>query len=481
MCGAVLRCSLVLALLSLSLIASLPPASASVSSRPLQAAHPMGYGANTLGIDSGSLDRLQGIGFNRATAWVHWTSNPDLNRIRTEVDAARARGFSVLLKVRYSTTRACPPPGMESSFANFMASLATTLSGRGVAYEIFNEPNLTLEWGGAWPDPAYYARLLRAAYPRIKAADSSAIVVTAGLATTGGDSGAAMNDETFIRRIYDPNSDGNLSDGAKGYFDALGSHPYGFAYPPDHNPASTPLCFRRAELHHQLMVQYGDGNKPIWATEFGWIIDPAQLGSPCRLSSDRDWQKVSPQQQADYLVRAYQYACSNWPWMGAMFLFNLDFDVAYWYAECEQMRFYSIYGRPAYTALMQMPKTCLLPPSLAVQPTSLTFIADPSGPDPSAQRVTVSNLGTGTLQWTATDDRSWITVSPASGSAIYGSPSTISVTVSKSGLPQGYNTGQITVSAAGAEQSPQIIEVTLYVGPLHHVFVPLTTKNASGP
>ncbi len=111
MCGVLLRCSLALALLSTLSGGSLPPASASVSSRPLQTTHLMGYGANTLGIDSGSLDRLQAIGFNWATAWVHWTSNPDLNRIRSEVDAARARGFGVLLKVRYSTDRACPPSG----------------------------------------------------------------------------------------------------------------------------------------------------------------------------------------------------------------------------------------------------------------------------------------------------------------------------------------------------------------------------------
>lgn len=464
------------------------PTSAMVSSSPAPAAtHLMGYGVNALGIDDGALHRAQGIGFNWTTAWVHYTSQPNLTSLRNDIDNAAAHGFRVLVKVRYSSERACPPGGMENSFADFAGWLAAGLAGRNVAYEIFNEPNLSLEWGGSYPDPGYYVRLIRSAYPRIKSADANAIVVTAGLATTGGDSSGAMNDETFIRRMYDPNGDGNLGDGIKGYYDALGSHPYGFAYPPDYSPSLTPLCFRRAEFHHQLMEAYGDGAKPVWATEFGWIINPAQSGSACGpLPPDRAWQQVSPEVQGQYLRQAYEYACSNWPWMGAMFFFNLDFNLAPWYDPCNHMCLYSIYNRngttrPAYTYLQQMAKTCAIPPTLSVQPTSLSFLAEPAGPDPSSQRVTVHNLGTGNVDWTASDNRSWITLSATSGSASYASPSTLYIQVNRSGLSQGTHTGTVTVSASGAQQSPQSIAVTLYVGPLHHVYVPLVTRNASGP
>ena len=34
--------------------------------------------------------------------------------------------------------------------------------------------------------------------------------------------------------------------------------------------------------------------------------------------------KVSPEQQADYIVRSYRYAAKNWPWMKGMLLSNLD-------------------------------------------------------------------------------------------------------------------------------------------------------------
>ena len=60
----------------------------------------------------------------------------------------------------------------------------------------------------------------------MKAGDPNAMVITAGLATTGGDGGArALNDVGFIQGMYDA--------GAKGNFDALGSHPYGFGSAPE--------------------------------------------------------------------------------------------------------------------------------------------------------------------------------------------------------------------------------------------------------
>ena len=66
------------------------------------------------------------------------------------------------------------------------------------------------------------------------------------------------------------------------------------------------------------MVKNGDAGTPIWATEFGWLMDPGfGLGQ-------YDWMKVSPDQQAHYVVRSYQYARKNWPWMKGMLLSNLD-------------------------------------------------------------------------------------------------------------------------------------------------------------
>ena len=238
------------------------------------------------------------------------------------------------------------------------AHISDTWRTRGLltaAYEIWNEPNLDYEWGGR-PDAGQYTRLLQAGYRGIKAGDPLAIVVSAGLAPTGGSAAEValarrlygadqvIPDLTFLRGMY--------RNGAQGYFDALGSHPYGGPDAPATPPgASTgPIYFRRAEEQRQVMLSFGD-QSPIWATEFGWVLE-----TDCYLG-EHEWMEVAEAQQADYLAAAYEYADENWPWMGPMFLFNLDCGSVYWYAACDPVRWYSITYRenpydPAHSPLL---------------------------------------------------------------------------------------------------------------------------------
>jgi polysaccharide biosynthesis protein PslG len=221
------------------------------------------------------------------------------------------------------------------------------------AYAIGNEVNLSREWSGGQPDPLLYTRLLTIAFARIKSGDPGAVVVSAGLAPTGGDGPGHMDDLTYARRMFEA--------GAANAFDAYGFHPYGFAYPPEQDPntAQVPgLAFRRAEAHRALMEQFGAGQKQLWATEFGWLINPQEEGVSCAWP-DLDWQRVSRAQQADYVKRAFAYAQTNWPWMGAMFLWNYDFSRSPLYPDpCEQMKWFSIVDpsgqpRPVVDALRQ--------------------------------------------------------------------------------------------------------------------------------
>jgi hypothetical protein len=207
------------------------------------------------------------------------------------------------------------------------------------AYEIGNEPNLIEEWGLP-PDPAAYAELLKIAYREIKSADPDALVVSAGLAPVAeSDDPHHLNDLAFLRGMYEH--------GAADHFDVLGTHSFGFPYPPEtptdeevcpqYSPLDGPVldrgcwsiegfCFRRVELLREIMREYGDEDKPVWATEFGWIIRPPDC---CRERDDwpgRYWQVVSEGSQARYIVRAYAHAERYWPWMEAMFLWNLDYS-----------------------------------------------------------------------------------------------------------------------------------------------------------
>lgn len=242
--------------------------------------------------------------------------------------------FKVLYRVNL------PRPGEDwAEWGHYRFLDAQLYVGRIDAYEIGNEPNLIQEWGGP-PDPAAYAQLLQIAYQQIKAADPHALIVTAGLAPVEMQGNPQyMNDIEFLRQMY--------AHGAADWFDVLGLHPFGFAYAPEVAPngedCSVPpyldrpmllsgcravngLCFRRAELARAVMLEYGDADTPVWATEFGWVIRPP---SCCRAESDwpeRYWQVVTEETQADYIVRAFAYAHRRWPWMQVMFLWNLDFS-----------------------------------------------------------------------------------------------------------------------------------------------------------
>ena len=54
-------------------------------------------------------------------------------------------------------------------------------------------------------------------------------------------------------------------------------------------------------------------------------------------------------------------------------------------------------------------------PAIGTSPTSLSFTAQQGGGNPTAQTLTISNTGGGTLSWSASDSTTWLSLSPASG------------------------------------------------------------------
>jgi hypothetical protein len=131
----------------------------------------------------------------------------------------------------------------------------------------------------------------------VKAIYPSSIVLAGGLSPATGANNGSMEDVCCR---------------ARDSMDGLAIHNYGGGTEPEHDPFDcNELCFRRAERYPALMVELGDAATPIWATEFGWPIDGRRDIGGC------NWMKVSPERQADYLVRAYRYAHANWDWMRA--------------------------------------------------------------------------------------------------------------------------------------------------------------------
>ncbi|MGD2215568.1 MAG: S8 family serine peptidase [Gemmatimonadales bacterium] len=101
---------------------------------------------------------------------------------------------------------------------------------------------------------------------------------------------------------------------------------------------------------------------------------------------------------------------------------------------------------------------------LSLHPGGLTLTVEPGGSS-IVTPVEVRNVGAaGTINWTATDDASWITVSPTSGSASDVTPGQFNVTADPTGLDVGFHSGFVTVSG-NAANSPVTLRVRLLVAP----------------
>ena len=150
------------------------------------------------------------------------------------------------------------------AFAAYAAAFAERYAGPVDRLIIWNEPNLSFEWGYQPVDPARYVRLLEASYGPIKRANPQAKVLAGALAPTLEPRGSAagLNELDFLRDLY--------ALGASEFFDALAIHSYGFREPPEAEPAPDQLNCRRSELQRAIMLAAGDGHKPVYITESGW-------------------------------------------------------------------------------------------------------------------------------------------------------------------------------------------------------------------
>jgi len=246
-----------------------------------------------------------------------------------------------------------PPEDMQN-YGDFCHALAEHYKGKIRAYQVWNEPNLTFEWGDRPPDPVRYVEMLKACYIGVKTADPNALVISAGMAPTGSGLPQAIPDDQYIEKMYQA--------GAAPYFDLLGVHASGYKEPPETSPDEAAkkyngnrfFCFRHVEDIRKIMERYGDADKQIALLEFGWTTD--------QVHPEYSWYGVTPEQQADYLVRAYQYAKAHWsPWIGPMVALSIasPFDTEdkeqYWWA-ITYPDFPDTRVRPAYNALRAMPK-----------------------------------------------------------------------------------------------------------------------------
>src|SRR5204862_985144 len=115
-----------------------------------------------------------------------------------------------------------------------------------------------------------------------------------------------------------------------------------------------------------------------------------------------------------------------------------------------------------------------LPPAIGLSRTSLGFAGTVGGTTPSAQSLAVSNVGGGTLTWSASDNSTWLTLSPVSGT----NSGTVTASVNLTGLTAGTHTAAITVTASGATTKTIPVTLTLAAARLPTASLPTNTAFA---
>jgi hypothetical protein len=316
------------------------------------------------------LDWVQLLGFSHVKQTFAWQDiepqRGEWHFERADAILAAAEQRSLKLVVRLSDAPAWVHPSLDSTtasyidapadnmedWATFCGTVASRYPGRIAAYQIWNEPNLSREWGGKPPDAVGYVALLRACTQAIRAADPKAILISAGLAPTGQFDDLAHRDDRYLQAMYDA--------GFQQYIDVVGVHAPGFTAP-NYGPDDAErdgkgrwATFRRVEDLRKIMIQNGDAARQIAILEVGWTTDP-------RKDKGYEWFAVDEHTQAQNLVAAYQWAAQHWrPWVGLMTTIYIakptwtPDDEEYWWAITKPDNT----TREAFGALAQMPKYC---------------------------------------------------------------------------------------------------------------------------
>lgn len=310
------------------------------------------------------LDQVNQLGFNWVRIQVRWcdiSGSPgqaDLGAVDDMANKAKAHNIQLLISVVCGPGWAGAgggPPGDPNQLASFLGGIAGKYCHNGVgAIEVWNETNISREWGSRPLTGADYMNYLKPAYATIKQACADMIVVSGAETPTGATiAGCCVDTAQYLQETY--------AAGLKDYSDAIGIHPSGYNVPvtcdlndPNCNDPSaayqSPYTSRHYSFsflnmmkkYREIMVANGDGNKQVWATEFGWgVSSHPQQGYEYETDN-------TDQEQADWLVGAYQWGKAQ-GWVGVMFTWNLDFPSG-------ENTAFKIQGRPAFGALQAMPK-----------------------------------------------------------------------------------------------------------------------------
>jgi hypothetical protein len=223
--------------------------------------------ANNMGLYRARFRQDRVVVNGKASQWT---------QLDTLVRQAALKGVTILPVLINMPGEVYTPPttaAARTTFGDFAAAAVARYGTRGsfwgacrctprpvAAWEIWNEPNLSVFWPN--PAPAAYGQLLTFTRARIRAADPAARIVFGGLATPATPTATKLAAATFLRSTIvatGPNS-----------FDALSIHSYyATAYPAPDYGVETGLRPVIDALKTTGANANGSPRQQVWVTEFG--------------------------------------------------------------------------------------------------------------------------------------------------------------------------------------------------------------------
>lgn len=247
-------------------------------------------------------DQMRGAGMTWAKSQVRWNQGDPASIAQGAIDAARSRGFKVLLSIVGNPAQlAANPTQYYQDFANFLGGVAA-LNPDGI--EVWNEMNIDREWPAGQISGAAYTQMLSAAYQAIKRANNNVLVISGAPAPTGffgGQcTGAGCDDNVFIRQMANA--------GAAQFMDCVGVHYNEGILSPDArsgDPRGSSGHYSRYFFGMVDLYASTFPGKPLCFTELGYLSPQGYGALPGAFS----WaQNVSVNNQAEWLARAVTLA-----------------------------------------------------------------------------------------------------------------------------------------------------------------------------
>ena len=195
------------------------------------------------------------------------------------------------------------PPGDYSEIAQAFKRVVAGLprrEGRHLYVEVWNEPNLDIEWSGQ-ANPVEYAQFLVHVAAAIRELGDPRIVLLNGALSPGGQ----YNSLLFIDAMA-------TVPGAMDAFDVWAAHPYPGNHPPEYNihddtaPIYPELTIDSYLLELQRLADCGRRGVPVLLTETGYALGQSDFAF---LSNA----PINEGNRADYISRALHDYWGHWP------------------------------------------------------------------------------------------------------------------------------------------------------------------------